>query len=165
MVSSYEDWEPDGQVFDLVIAATSFHWIDPAVAYVKSAAVLRPTGSLAVFSNTHIRQDQGFFHRAQDLYRALAPSMMGAARSTNAHDRKPVGVALFSEPEERRYQWATEYTAMEYVDLLGTYSDHISLPDGERRELFESIADMIEREYDGQVLKHYETVLRLYSGY
>jgi hypothetical protein len=51
--------------------------------------------------------------------------------------------------------------AKEYIDLLGTHSDHISLPMSERRNLFSGIADLIDREYGGRVLKHYETVLKL----
>ncbi len=52
-----------------------------------------------------------------------------------------------------------EYTAGEYIDLLSTYSDHISLPDTERRALFDGIADLINREYGGRVLKHDESFL------
>jgi ubiquinone/menaquinone biosynthesis C-methylase UbiE len=161
VVNSFEDWKPDGRLFDLVLAATSFHWVDPTVAYVKSAAVLTPNGSLAVFSNTHIRQDEGFFLRVQDVYRASAPSMASAEANSKRSCAAPPGTVLFEEPIVRRYQWAIEYSAKEYLDLLGTYSDHISLPATECRCLFAGIADLIERDYGGRVLKHYETVLRL----
>ncbi len=159
--SSFEEWEPAGRLFDLVIAATSFHWVDPAMAYVKSAAVLKPNGWLAVFSNTHIRQDEGFFMSVQDVYRGSAPSMTGAATSGKTSCGEPAGLALFGEPIVRSYQWTTEYRTREYLDLLGTYSDHISLPLAERRDLFSGIADLIDQEYGGRVLKHYETGLRL----
>ncbi len=160
VVSSFEEWEPDGRLFDLVIAATSFHWVDPAIAFVKSAAVLKSTGSLAVFWNTHIRQHEGFFLRVQDVYRAYAPSMVRAV-NTNEHYGEPASAALFENPIVRSYRWKVEYTAREYIDLLGTYSDHISLPAVERGHLFTGIADLIDREYAGRVLKHYETVLQL----
>ncbi len=162
VVRSFEEWAPDARLFDLVIAATSFHWMDHAIAYSKSASVLRPNGSLAVFSNTHIRQDEGFFLRVQEIYHAYAPSMVGGAKSTDGGCGKPAAMAMFGAPTERRYQWAAEYTSTEYVDLLSTYSDHISLPDTERKDLFANIADLIDREYSGKVLKHYESVLLLY---
>lgn len=160
-VSSFEEWESDGRLFDLVIAATSFHWIDPTVACVKSAAVLKPKGSLAVFWNTHIRRDEGFFLRVQDIYRAYAPSMKSAAVNPYRNDHEFEGTALLGDPIVRYYRWAAEYNTREYIDLLGTYSDHIRLPEEERRDLFTGVADLIDREYDGRVLKHYETVLRL----
>jgi SAM-dependent methyltransferase len=161
VLSSFEAWEPSGELFDLVIAATSFHWVDPAIAYPKSAAVLKPTGFLAVFWNTHIRQDEGFFLRVQDMYRAYAPSMVNSAISPVADGLQTAGTELFGDPIVRSYRWAAEYSAKEYIDLLGTYSDHISLREVERDNLFAAIEDLIHREYGGSVRKHYETVLRI----
>jgi SAM-dependent methyltransferase len=160
-VSSFEEWESGGRLFDLVIAATSFHWIDPAIAHAKSAAVLKPNGSLAVFWNTAIRRDEGFFMRVQNVYRACAPSLMSAGADMDRYKAEPVNSSLFCDPTVRSYRWTKEYSAEEYIYLLGTYSDHISLPDSERRDLFSGIADLIRREYGGRVLKHYESVLRL----
>lgn len=161
MVCSFEEYETGGRLFDLVIAATSFHWIDPATAYVKSAAVLQPTGSLAVFWNTHIGRDEEFFLRVQDIYRAHAPSMVRAATNANRNGCEPARTALFGDPIVRSYKWAAQYGAKDYIDLLGTYSDHISLPEAERSNLFTAIANLIDREYGGRVTKHYETILRL----
>lgn len=161
VVSSFEDWTPNGQVYDLIIAATSFHWVEPVVAYVKSAAVLKPTGALAVFSNTHVRKNEGFFARVQDVYRACAPSVVGATRSAKKERQTLVGEELFEEPILRYYTWSMEYGANQYIDLLGTYSDHISLPDAQRRALFIDITNLINEEYAGKVLKHYEAVLAL----
>jgi ubiquinone/menaquinone biosynthesis C-methylase UbiE len=160
-VSSFEEWESGGQLFDLVMAATSFHWIDPAIAYAKSAAVLKPSGSLAVFWNAHIHQDEGFFKRVQDIYRSSAPSMTRAGTQMNDYCRELSNMGLFTDPIVRSYQWTVEYSTKEYIDLLGTYSDHINLPAGERNALFSGIADLIDREYGGSVTKHYETALRL----
>jgi len=161
VVCSFEDWRSDRRLFDLVMAATSFHWVDPAIAYVKSAAMLRPGGTLAVFSNEHIRQDEGFFQRVQDVYREFTPSMTRVPGNAEKPVGAPAGLALFSPAVERRYRWTVEYSATEYIELLGTYSDHISLPEARRHALFRGIADLIDREYAGKVLKHYETVLRL----
>ena len=72
-VSSFEDWNTRGTSYDLVLAAASFHWVNPQVRFTKSAAVLRETGALAVFTNKHIRKDEGFFARVQDVYRTHAP--------------------------------------------------------------------------------------------
>src|SRR5262245_50632003 len=40
--------------FDLVFSATAFHWIDPAVALLRVADVLRPGGALATVRTDHI---------------------------------------------------------------------------------------------------------------
>ena len=71
MVSSFEDWDSSGKFYDLIIAATSFHWIDPDVAYVKSSSLLKASGALAVFSNTHAGKNDGFFAEVQNIYRTF----------------------------------------------------------------------------------------------
>ena len=161
IVCSFEAWESDPHIYDLIIAATSFHWVDPEVAYVKSAAVLKPAGALAVFSNTPVRKGEGFFARVQDVYRDCAPSMRNGAPGPDQERQPPSGLALFKEPVIRRYRWSTEYGTEEYIQLLSTYSDHISLPDAERGALCSGIAGLIDDEFGGTVLKHYETVLSL----
>jgi diadenosine tetraphosphate (Ap4A) HIT family hydrolase len=39
--------------FDLVVTATSFHWVDPTIAYPKAAGLLRPGRRLALLTNAH----------------------------------------------------------------------------------------------------------------
>ncbi len=161
IVNSFEDWKSNDQVYDLIIAATSFHWVNPMVAYVKSAAVLKSTGALAVFLNKPVRKKEGFFARVQDVYRTCAHSMMRADPNANKESQNPAGEELFQKPITRRFPWSMEYSADQYVDLLGTYSDHISLPETEKKALFIGIANLINKEYGGKVLKHYEAVLTL----
>jgi len=47
-VTSFEDLAADDASFDLVISSAAFHWIDPEVAFTKSARLLRPGGWLAL---------------------------------------------------------------------------------------------------------------------
>jgi SAM-dependent methyltransferase len=47
MTTRFEDWEPCDERFDIVLAVTSWHWIDPEVRYAKAARVLKPEGVLA----------------------------------------------------------------------------------------------------------------------
>ncbi len=43
---SFETWAIPPRIrFDLVVAATTWHWIDPAVRYVKAWEALRPEGT------------------------------------------------------------------------------------------------------------------------
>lgn len=145
-----------------MFAASSFHWIDPKVRFTKSASILRKTGALAVFTNKHVRKDEGFFARVQDLYRMHAPSMERIANERKRLWVEPVvGEDLFNESIVKKYPWVAEYSAEDYIALLGTYSDHLSLLEDERLSLFEHIAKLIQEEYSGVVRKYYETVLTL----
>jgi hypothetical protein len=44
----------------------------------------------------------------------------------------------------REFPWVGHYTTREYIDLLGTYSDHRILPDEQRAELHGSIAEWLD---------------------
>ena len=48
-VSRFEEWDPAGRTFDLVVAGTAWHWVDPEAGAVKAGEVLRPHGRLAPF--------------------------------------------------------------------------------------------------------------------
>jgi SAM-dependent methyltransferase len=47
----FDDWQPAGRSFDLVVFAQSFHWVQPQRALEKVASILRPGGRLALLSN------------------------------------------------------------------------------------------------------------------
>jgi len=49
--ATFEDWQPAGRAFDLVVFAQSFHWMQPDRALTKVASILSPGGRLALLSN------------------------------------------------------------------------------------------------------------------
>ena len=152
---AFEAWEPE-DTFDLIISATAFHWVDPNVRYLKASEVLDSDGFLAVFSNQHVRKEEGFFTESQSLYDKYY-SPLTTNRPTHATNFPDV--EIFQQPIKRVYPWTQTYSSEQYIKLLSTYSDHIALPDKNRRLLFEGIVNLIETEYDGQITKHYEAVL------
>ena len=154
---AFEKWESDGK-FDLIISATAFHWVDPKMRYLKASEVLKSNGFLAVFSNQHVRKDEGFFAESQRLYDKYYLPM---ATNRPTHATNFPGVEAFQDPIKRVYPWTQTYSSEQYIRLLGTYSGHIALSDENRNLLFEGIVNLIETKYDGRVTKHYEAVLDL----
>jgi len=57
VTSAFESWESGGQVFDMVFAASSWHWLNPEVRYEKGARLLKPSGALAILSCGHTLPD------------------------------------------------------------------------------------------------------------
>jgi SAM-dependent methyltransferase len=53
VTARFEDWDPRGASFDMVFAATAWHWLDPGLRYRKAAQLLRPAGVLAFTSGGH----------------------------------------------------------------------------------------------------------------
>ena len=160
VLSGFEDWEPPGE-FDLVISATAFRWVSPKVRYVRARDALRSGGALAIVSNQHVRRDEGFFAEVQEVYSkhyVVSDSPYDPSKPTPLETPDP-GIADFSDPIERVYAWEEPYSAEQYIKLIGTYSDHIALPERNRKGLFEGIVDMINRNYSGSIIKHYQTTL------
>ena len=161
IAESFENWNPKTTKYHLAIAATSFHWLDLGIRYTKVSQVLRCGGSLAVFSNVHIRRDEGFFAEIQNIYQKIAPALCPAKSEVPEPLAREPGLDLFEEPITNSYPWDEQYTAEEYIALLGTYSDHISLPKPARKQLCRAITGLIIANYKGVIIKHYESRLEI----
>jgi SAM-dependent methyltransferase len=71
-VAPFETWRTD-QRFDLVFAATAWHWIDPRLRYRAAYRLLRPAGYLAFWSAMHAfpADFDPFFAEIQQVYDEL----------------------------------------------------------------------------------------------
>lgn len=78
--TSFEDFQAAPGSFDLIVSATAFHWIDPAVAWTKSARLLRPGGWLAIL-NVGEAYDDPFGNRLWDAW--IKRSADGGAWATS----------------------------------------------------------------------------------
>ena len=133
MNSLFEDWRGDGQPFDLVFAAQSFHFVDPEVGYSRAAELLRPGGALALFWNRSDEVDPGLRDALDEQYRKHAPEIHQATHARPAQFSRPgvaegiVACGAFGPVHELRYPWSEVYDAERYSRLIRTYSDHITL--------------------------------------
>jgi hypothetical protein len=53
------------------------------------------------------------------------------------------------------------YSTADYLDLLLTYSGHRALPTAQRIGLLDCIAQLLDRNHGGRVVKRYLTELRV----
>lgn len=166
VVAPFEEWPLPAARFDLVLAATSFHWIDPDVRVAKAADALHAGGSLAVVSTHHINGGtRSFFADAQRCYvRFNPPATTDQVRLPDADDIPQDSTEVdqsgrFERVEFWRYQWDQTYSTAEYLDLLTTYSGHRALPEEARRSLLSCISRLIDDQHDGHIIKRYLTQL------
>lgn len=165
----FEVFDSPRHVFDLIFAATSFHWIDPDVRMPKCAQLLVPGGTLAVFSNTHPPPYTGFFAEVQELYDQHVPEWASRRKFEASSDvnlmKEPAESILndetFREAACQSYDWSIDFTADDYVRLLRTFSDHIRLGEERLAGLAEDIRKLIEGRYDGYVTRPYRSVLHM----
>lgn len=164
-VSRFEDWPLPRGRFDLVLSATAFHWVDPAVRYVKAAMALKPGAHLAVIHSYHVTGgSEAFFRSVESCYAKYMPSDSPPRKLTAADSLAPNTSAyeasgLFATPEVRRYSWQETYPTHAYLELLSTYSDHIALPEETRSALFDCVSNLVARRFGGSITKQYLTEL------
>ena len=168
LTGDFEETALPGEAFDLLVSATAFHWLDPAVAYRKAARALKPGGALALFWNEHVRTDadRGFFAAAQRVYAREAPeiwdkSYAGPPLPEDLPDRagEIEDSGYFGPVVRRSYLWDQAYNAPGYLRILDTYSGHINLGDDTRLRLHEGISRLIEEGYGGRIVKGYQASL------
>jgi SAM-dependent methyltransferase len=149
------------QPFDAVFAATSFHWIDPAVRVAKSADALRPGGALAVVSTHHVAGgDEQFFVDVQRCYERWDPDTSRGSRLLAAADIRSDREELeasgrFRRTTFRRYERELTYSSQQYRDLLLTYSGHRAMEPNTQQELLSCMVGLIDERYGGKVAKRY----------
>ena len=166
VTADFEQWETPDAGFDTIVAFTAFHWIARELRYTKTARLLRPGGALALVSAQHVRAggaDDDFWVELQRHYDAVVP------HPDNAPPPAPEEVGDWREQIEsggldhevvvRRYLWTVEYTADQYIAVLGTYSDNLLLPDAQRAELFSRIHAAIAQR--GSVIKTHLSILHV----
>ena len=168
VVEPFEQWRGEQGSFDLVLAATSWHWLDPETACARAADCLRPGGVLAVVATEHVLPDgegDPFFRAVEQDYDAVGmgdglggPASPEAVPAPDAAAMAASG--LFAPAVVSRYVWSRSYTAEEYLALLSSYSGHIAASPATRQQLFEAVRRRIEARPGGRVRKHYLTMLQ-----
>jgi SAM-dependent methyltransferase len=131
ITGSFEACDPGDSSFDLVLAATSWHWLDRERRYVRAAAILRPGGALAIITTHHVLPADGdpFFREIQEAYNAVdagaeadaAPGTPPPLPDQVGDEREDIEAsALFGDVKVRRYLWEQSYTEDQYLSLLST---------------------------------------------
>jgi SAM-dependent methyltransferase len=161
-VEPFETWQGEARGFDLVYAATAWHWVDPAVRYRKTHELLRADGHLAFWSALHAFPEgfDPFFTEIQEVYEAIGESYDGAWPPADAPDSTSeiLHSGLFDNVKLRRYVWEQTYTADEYIALLETFSGHISMEPAKRERLYQEIRARLG---DRQVRRHWYAILHV----
>jgi SAM-dependent methyltransferase len=168
IVAPFESLDGSPGQFNLVYAATAWHWLDPATRYSRAHRLLRPRGHLAFWSALHACPPDfdPFFTEIQDIYDEIGEGHEDEWPPPPP-DKLPDQVAeieasgLFENVDVKRYVWEDRYTAQEYIDLLNTFSGHLSMEPDKRAYLYRQIRDRIQARADPRVRRHWYAILHV----
>jgi SAM-dependent methyltransferase len=179
ITASFEDAEFDDGDYDLIYAATAFHWVDAEVGCPKAVRLLKSGGVFALFRYSVVINDgdelddeiQEAYKRHYYTYYTDKPNNK-PVRKTPDEYRRPdeihkgfrfydMAAYGFGDVTMTFHYAAQTYTADEYMYLLDTFSDHRALPDSNREALRDDIKNAILR-HGGAITIDY--VFQLYMG-
>lgn len=166
---SFDAWDPpEWGAFDLVVAASAWHWLDPTTRYGRAHRHLRPGGHLAFWSAAHVIPLGGdpFFAEIQDVYDEIGEGMPDGWVETRPGEIPDSSENIsasgrFDVVAVEQYDWELVYDAEGYLALLDTFSGHIAMTDAQRDRLYGEIRDRLADRPDGRLRRHYGAVLHV----
>jgi SAM-dependent methyltransferase len=158
---SFEEWKIQRGIFDLLVSAQAFHWIEPLAGCAKAAEALRTGGSLALVWHQDGSKDSLFYKRTQPIYDSyFFGKKKNDPERSHIYKKTLQRMDAFTEIAELLFPWEREYSANEYLQLLQTFSDYLSLSEASRMEFLRAISVVIE-ETGGRVKRKNQTQVLL----
>ncbi len=170
--SSFEAWLDGGRRFDLLVAAASWHWVDPSIGWRKAHHVLRHDGWMALIGNIVVRRrdELEVYAETADLHERFSPGNPGwghppledEVRATNTGwgpDLDPG--AFFGRTIVRFYPTVQWFDGAGFTDLLRTTSLYRPLHPDVREPLLHAIAERIKTRLGDRVTRRHLCVMRV----
>ena len=179
IVSAFEDAVLDENSYDLIYAASAFHWVNAEIGCPKVFRLLRSGGVFALlrynFFATHNEGLDNEIHTVYEKYYfSYYTSKPRTVRYRRTHDevKEPAEIYKnygfedmknygFRDVSLNFYDVTWKYNADEYITLLETFSDHRHLPEENRAALYAGIKEKIIN--NGGYFKG-DDVFQLYMG-
>lgn len=152
VVADFEQASLPAGTYDLAVAATAFHWVDPAVALPKLAGLLAPDGWLVVWWTVFGDPDRPTdFRRQLD---ALYDRYLPREHAGRDYRPGPLGVdswsaelqqgGWFGPVEAELIRWNHRLTTDGARNLWGSFSNVNELPSTERKAFLDELARIVD---------------------
>lgn len=144
MQGKFEEVTLEKEKYDLVYSGSAFHWVPEEEGYKKVYDILKKGGAFARFAN-HPYKDKsrpGMHEALQAVYAIYMPGSLASDEYTEeaAYNRAQIAAKYgFEDIQYHLYRRTRDFTAAEYVKLLGTYSNHIVIEEKTRGKFFSEI--------------------------
>ena len=177
IVTSFEEALLAEGIYDLIYAASAFHWVDAQIGCPKVHRLLKPGGTFALLRNNNYTADgEALYEEVQAIYEkyyfSYYTSMKRLIRHSNEDLMEPSGVLQgfgfqdlstygFGDIFMKFYEKTLIYSADDYIAFMDTMSPNRKLPKDNRDALYAGIKEAIIK-HGGQYSQ--DTVFTLYMG-
>jgi len=171
-MSTFEEWDDRGRRFDVILAASSWHWVDPAVGWQRAHDVLRPGGWMALLGHVVVRRpgEPEVYAETADLHERFSPRNPGWGHPPLEEDVRatdegwgevddPCG--LFGMVLVRWYPTVQWLDGDGFADLLRSTSLYRRLGRDAREPLLDAVAERIRTRMGDRAARRHLSVLRL----
>ncbi len=147
--TTFEEFALDPNSFDAIIAATSFHWVNPATAYIKTFEALKDQGSLILLWNMvpqcsfEIYQVLEAVYQDQKLDISRYEDQQMQLNTLQNFEQSIRDSGLFKNIQSGFITCELSYSPKEYLDLLSTLSPYIALESQQRNRLFDLLGQAL----------------------
>jgi len=180
ITSTFEDAVLNENYYDLIYAASAFHWVDAEVGCPKVFKLLKTGGAfILIRSNWNSHDNEELANDLQAVYGKYYYNYY----NPDERDDKPIKHTLesllkpeaiykgfrlesmehfgFKDVTMKIYNQMHTYNTEGYIKLLDTFSDHRALPVENREALYAGVKDVVEN-HGGQIQTH--NTYQLYMG-
>lgn len=172
--STFEEWDDRGRRFDVLLAASSWHWVDPAVGWARAHDLLRPRGWVALLTNVVVRRrgEPEVYAATADLHDRYCPGnpnwghppLEDELRATDAGwgtvERIEGPGTLFGPTTVRFYPQVQWFDGEGFANLLRSTSIYRTLGADVREPLLDAIAERIRTAMGDRAPRRYLSILR-----
>ncbi len=175
-VGAFEEVALEAASFDLVAAATSFHWVPTQSGLQRSADLLRPGGWLALWWNFY--GDPGrpdpFNDALVPILRQVAPALLDAPGAGNFGTGVPAyaldvdarvsdidASGRFGPVEHELISWTGRHGLDEVRTMFASFSPWLALPLEQRTLALDAVERLAAEDFNGTVERPYLTPIFL----
>jgi SAM-dependent methyltransferase len=170
--SAFEEWDDGGRRFDVLVAASAWHWVDPSVGWRRAHDVLHPRGWMALLGNVVVRRpgEPEVYALTADLHERFSPGNPGwghppledEVRMTDGGWGSVTDPgSLFGPAIVRWYPAVQWFDGEGFADLLRSTSLYRRLGSNVGEPLLDAIAERIRTQMGDRASRRYLSVLRV----
>jgi SAM-dependent methyltransferase len=170
--STFEEWDDESRRFELLVAAASWHWVDPSVGWPRAHGVLRPSGWMALIGNVVVRRpgEPEVYAETADLHERYCPGHRDWGHPPLEEEVRATsqGWGLVEDPGlrfgptiVRWYPVVQWFDGAGFADLLRSTSLYRRLLPEVREPLLDAISERVRARMGDRARRRYLAVLRV----